>query len=161
MTDEDKHLRDKAEILVRMGTSYRALRAAFDRAGPELLVRPGTWGEWSLKDLLAHLAYWQQHSTEILQRAAAGDIGESSATDDPSVDEVNQHIYQANRDRPLADMLEAFEVGHLAFRTAIKSLPPSVYVENERVRMEVGWDGYLHYDEHRADIERAIQQATT
>ena len=164
MADEDI-LTDKVQVLARMAERRRALQSAINRAGPELLMKPGSWGEWTLKDLLAHLTYWQTSAIDRLQKVAAGRRDEIQLLgDDEAIDQINENIYRANKDRTLAEMLEAFHSTNLSFRTAVKSLPPEAYQELPTkgvfsVSCTVYADGYGHDEEHLADIEKAIQQA--
>jgi len=158
-------LTDKVQILPRMAESRRALQSAIDRAGPALLVKPGSWGEWTLKDLLAHITYWQTSAIDRLQKVAAGRSDEIQLLgDDEAIDQINENVYRANKDRLLADMLEAFNTTNLSFRTAVKSLPAEAYQELSAegtfsAARTVYADGYGHDEEHLVDIEKAITQA--
>jgi hypothetical protein len=158
-------LTEKGQILARMAESRRALRSAIDRAGPDLLMRPGSWGEWTLKDLLAHLTYWQMSAIDRLQKVAAGRSEEIQLVDgDHAIDQINENVYRANKDRSLADMLDAFNSTNLSFRTAVKSLPAEAYLVLPAegvfsIAQTVYADGYGHDEEHLADIEQAIKQA--
>lgn len=159
---DDRTLTDKAEILTRMAESYRALRAALERAGPALLTRPGSWGEWTLKDLLAHLSYWHTVSIERLEKFGAGRGDEIARLDDAAIDEANANVYRSNKDRALDEMMDAFHVTYLTLRTAAKSIPATVYTEDQSPTPLRNWvveNGSAHYEEHLADIERAINQA--
>jgi len=156
-------LTEKTQILARMAESHRALQSALERAGPDTMERAGTWGEWTLKDLIAHLVYWHTVAIERLQKFADGRADEIRFFDgDAEIDEVNQNVYRANKDRPLHEMLAAFESTYLALRTAAKSIPAEVYPQDQQpspVRNWVVGNGSAHYEEHLADIETAIQQA--
>jgi hypothetical protein len=158
----DERLADKSEILARMAESYRAFRSSLDRAGAEVLVRPSTWGDRSLKDLIAHVVYWHTVAIDRLQKLAEGRTDEISVLEnDAAVDEVNENVYRANRDQSLDDILDALGTTYIAFRTAAKSIPAAVYPLDQQpssVRDWVVGNGSAHYDEHLVDIERAIQR---
>jgi hypothetical protein len=167
MSDED--VTDKTEILARMAESYGTLRATLDRAGAEVLERPGTWGDWSLKDLVAHLTYWQTVATDRLQKFMTGRADEIHFFQDSTesfqgtseIDEVNENVYRANKDRPLAEMLEQLDITYQALRTAAKSVPADVYPQDQQPSPLRGWvagNSFAHYDEHRPDIDKAIQR---
>ena len=84
--------------------------------------------------------------------------------DDAEIDGINKNVYRANEDRPLSDMLDAFHSTYLSLRTAVKSLPTSVFHERSpegtfSVSRAIYADGYSHDEEHTADVERAIQQS--
>jgi hypothetical protein len=160
-------LTDKAQILARMAESRRALQSALDRAGHDLIERPGTWGEWTLKDLLAHIVYWQTVAIDRLQKVADGRRDEIRLTgSDAEIDEANENVYRANKDRPLTEMLDIFHSTYRSLRTAVKSLPADLFREQQpegtfSVPRAVHGDGYGHEEEHLADVENAIQRSKT
>jgi hypothetical protein len=151
-------LRDKAQILARMAESRRALQSALDRLTPETMSRPGTWGEHSVKDLLAHITYWHTVAIDRLQKFADGRMDEIRFFNDDEIDEVNENVYRANKDRPLDEITDAFASTYLALRTAAKSIPPSAYLEDQTPSPLRNWvvgNGSAHYEEHLPDIQRA------
>jgi hypothetical protein len=160
----DTVLTDKAEILARLAGSRRELRAALDRAGPELLQRTGSWGEWRLQDLLAHITYWQSVAIDRLQKFADG-RGEEirRLSGDDEMNEVNENVYRSNKDRPLAEMLDLFDSTFHALCTAVKQISADRYAENAPagpigVATIVEDDGYGHDKEHLADVEQANER---
>lgn len=157
---EERHLHEKTEILHALDRRYADLRGALDRAGVDALERPAAVEGWTLKDVVAHLAYWQGVAVERLQQYQAGRAAEIRALDDAAVDELNEHVYRANRERPAADMLEALVVGHLALRTAARSLPTSAYREGQHAALLRDWvidNGPAHYAEHLPEFEAAAR----
>lgn len=163
MTAESEARAEKVQLLSRMEESRRRLLAALERAGPDVLQRAGSWGEWTLKDLIAHLVYWQTAAAERLQLHMTGDPASALAlapAGDEATDEINAGVYRANRDRPLAEMLETFAVSYGTLRTAAKSIPATLYTEKELpLRAWLTSNSFEHYDEHLPDIERAILAA--
>jgi hypothetical protein len=162
-TDQEPEiLTDKVAILDRIAAARRSLLSALDRVSPATITAAGSWGDWSLKDLLAHLAYWELWAAERLQEFVAGTGGDRAALDDAAVNSINDNIYQSNKDRPLADIRDVFEVAHLTLRTAVKSIPASVYTEDQQpapLRAVVAYNSYLHDELHLADVERAADAA--
>jgi hypothetical protein len=65
------------------------LHALFARLSAEEMLRPATIGrgEWSAKDLLGHIAFWEELAEQALadwragQRPEVGDISDQAATD--------------------------------------------------------------------------------
>lgn len=144
--------RDKAEILARMAERHRALIVALDRLDATAWERPGAWGAWTAKDLLAHLAYWMQVATDRLQKLADGRAAEIQFFDgDNTVDARNDEVYRANRDQSLADLRRGLDVAYLALRTAVKSTPATVLAEDQQptpARAWVAGNSFEHVDEH-------------
>lgn len=164
MTDQKQYLTDKAAILARMATSWAALQAAVAGLDPETIARPGTWGEWSLKDLHAHLAYWNESTMHYLEGLVSGEWPPAAGGTGATTDEINENVYRANRTQSLADLQHALHVSYLAVRTAVKSVPALTYTEEQQpepIRQKVAEDTYLHYEEHLADVEQSVSTSTT
>jgi RimJ/RimL family protein N-acetyltransferase len=49
----------QADLVAMLEAMRRAERALFDDVPPEARERPGAIGEWSVKDVRAHLAAWR------------------------------------------------------------------------------------------------------
>jgi hypothetical protein len=89
-----------------------------ERAGWELLLaevgaarmgEPGPMGEWSFKDLLAHLTAWQRHAQAPLDEALRGERPAPPwpAGLDPESDQgaINRAVFERTRDLPVAEVI--------------------------------------------------------
>ena len=78
-----------------------ALFAMLDAVEPASMTTPGLLGEWSGRELIAHLGYWTGHATEVIHLLEVGRI-----TDDDlggqTVDEINATVARIARETPLA-----------------------------------------------------------
>jgi len=87
-------------------------------------VHPGIVGEWSVKDVLAHLTEWQQM---VLGWYHAGQAGETPALPAPGfkwseLPALNQAIYEKHLDRPLPAVLEEFRTAYRQVTAWVESL---------------------------------------
>jgi hypothetical protein len=100
----------KKQLLAEMQSEQAAWLALLDEIGEENMTQPEVAGGWSIKDIVAHITGWRRRT--VLRFRAALDPTVDMAPywpaeldEDDEVDEINAWIYQANRDRPLADVL--------------------------------------------------------
>lgn len=71
------------------------------RVPPERMTQPGVEGDWSVKDIIAHIAWHEREMLGVLRaRALVG----SPLWDLPTAAR-NAAIYAANRNRPLAEVV--------------------------------------------------------
>ena len=114
----------KAQILSESRKEHDALDQLLETLTPEQMTCPGVLGEWSVKDVLAHLYEWEQM---VLRWYEAGKRGETPAV--PSEDykwsqlpALNQHIFETYRDQPLNEMLAMYRESHRKVMETIERL---------------------------------------
>lgn len=155
---------DKLRLLDLIRMEHAFLRRALAGLAPNELALPGVVGEWSVKDILAHITTWEQRFLKALVVVERGEVPnwpEAGYTWD-DLDALNERDFRANQDRPLAEVWADFEhsFAELVDKTASMSdaalLTPGYY----------GWTGehalwrFLdanageHYREHAEQIRR-------
>ena len=144
------------EALVRdLLESRDEFNAALGDVEPALLGTPGLAGEWSARELVAHLGYWTGHAAEALHRAAEGQT-EDFGEDDLDVDERNAVVAKVARETDLATVrareTAAFEALLEALRTADPAWLEERVAYGDSLEQVVKDDGADHYREHTADI---------
>ncbi len=114
----------KNDLLAAIEKERGALETFLETLTPEQMTEPGIVGEWSTKDMLAHLIEWEQM---VLGWHAAGLRGETPEIPAPGfkwnqTPQLNQHIYEKHRDRALDEVLEQFQASHLEILGVIQDL---------------------------------------
>src|SRR4026209_1587728 len=56
---------DRQELLANLEAGRERLEAAMERIEPMQVMEPGLHDSWSVKDLLAHLGWWEQRVVDI------------------------------------------------------------------------------------------------
>lgn len=69
---------------------------------------PGVVGEWSVKDIIAHLSSWEAELVKLLWQAAQGLPPTTAFFTQSSVDETNAAWQKTMKDRPLDKVLADF-----------------------------------------------------
>ncbi len=100
----------KTELQAAIAKERGALDAYLETLTAEQLVAPDIVGEWSPKDVLAHLVAWEQM---CLGWYRAGLRGELPALPAPGfkwnqTPALNQQIYAQYRDRPLDEIMSLY-----------------------------------------------------
>jgi SHS2 domain-containing protein len=137
----------------------RAARGEFQAAladvEPSLLTTPGLVGDWSARELIAHLGYWAGHAAEAIHQAEldrTSDFGE----DELDVDERNAVVARVAAETDLATVRQREEAAFEALVTRLERADPAWLDEKvsygdtlERVIQD---DGPEHYREHTLDL---------
>jgi hypothetical protein len=149
---------DKARTLAALEARFNEFLVMLDRVPLERMEEPGLDGGWSVKDLLAHITFWEWHTLTGIQ---AGLRGERPDWPHGSADTLNARVYERSHDRPLADVRADFDRTHQAFMDQIAALDEADLIEkgrfawtgNQPVRLWVYQDGYGHYAVHIRQLQ--------
>ncbi len=153
------------EILLGLAGARAELEAALRPLAPAALERPAALGEWSVRDMLLHLAGWDRASREALSRVLAEDNPVFERYEGAGWDwsEWNRRFI-AGRDGITAVQALA-ELG--SERQALRALVAPLSDEQLRRRARMPWDYELsvaevlavqtqHDREHAAQIRALI-----
>jgi hypothetical protein len=104
-------------------------RDLVEEIGEERMTEPGPMGEWTFKDLAAHLLGWRERTIRRLEAAAAGRPTPPSPWPselDGDDDRVNDWIHSQSRDRSVRDVLSDVDRSYERLANAIVALPEDV-----------------------------------
>ena len=115
----------KARMLKRLQTERNRLEQTLSCLSRDDMLQPHVVGEWTVKDVLAHLADWEAH---MLAWIAAGRSGDPVENPDPGLtwgqlNISNQRVYETHRDQPLEEVLEYFRAIHNQFMAMVEAMP--------------------------------------
>ena len=157
----------KSELLNWLQEEYQQWEALLDQIGLERMDQPGVNGDWSMKDLVAHLTGWQPRLIARIQAA-----GRSEPEPPPpwpahlqTDDEINAWIYESNRGRLVHEVLDESKRVFQQLVDGVEGLPEDTRLEQlrqgERV-FHVIWLGderfpagefFDHFqDDHEPDV---------
>lgn len=155
---------NKSELLVWLQDEYGQWEALLDEIGLRRMEMPGVNGDWSMKDMVAHLTGWNRWLVTRMQAALGGDPEPLPPwpVQLQSDDEINAWIYQANRSHPVGDILyESRQVFH-ELLAVISDLPDDVRIEKIEPEFYLVWvsdnrfeagEFFDHYhDDHEPDV---------
>lgn len=100
---------DKEELSSALEDSREELLAALEGLSDEQYCAGGAVGEWSIKDVLAHLVMWEAETIKLLFQARQGLTPTTVHLKDVPDDEQNKIWYEQNKERPLERVLADFD----------------------------------------------------
>ncbi len=114
----------KKQLLETIEAEQNALEQFLVSLSAAQMTQPGVVGEWSVKDVLAHLLEWQDmvldwHSTALKGKVPAVPAEGLSWAQLP---QLNQRIYEKHCGRHLADIQKEFKASHKKCVSLIQSL---------------------------------------
>jgi hypothetical protein len=154
---------DKAKILDEMRTKYATLEDILAPLDETQMTTEGVNGDWSIKDVLAHITAWQNRLLVWLHAATQNEDPTISGPDTlEEMDRLNEQFYKENKSRPLDDVLTGFRTTYLQIVDEVQVLNEEDLTDPHRFSWMKGnplWyviagDTYKHYQEHTGTIQQ-------
>jgi hypothetical protein len=136
---------DVHALLERIEEAWRELFAVLDDIPEDRMSDPGVIGDWSLKDVFGHLAFWDEHAMAEIERALAG-----LPRADNTWQQMNETDHAARRDHTLPEQRSAMHQAHAALVERLESVAG---IEATRIDEAIRVDTYEHYRDHIKDIQ--------
>ncbi len=154
---------DKMTFLETLKTDRSQWEAWLAHVDDRQLMQPGVSGEMSMKDVVAHVTWYEREMVGVLkQRALVG-----SDLWDLSTDQRNAAIFEANRDRSPSDVREEAQQVFEQLVEALESLAGDELTDPAQFRdMPTDWipwqviasNSYEHYHQHIPDVRAWLEQ---
>ncbi len=154
----------KAALLARIAGEHKQLEQTLDRIPTAQLVEPRLQSGWSVKDVLAHITWWERRMVQLVQGALQGQStspltlpGEQQPT---TVDQINLQIFNDNRERPVEEIIAERQSSYGQVIALVEALPEATLADPTDLEVVLGrplipliaGDTYEHYREHNDTI---------
>lgn len=150
---------DKPELVRTIRQAHQRLAQAIDPIPDERLVQPAM-GDWTGKDLLAHMAWWHDHSAFVIDALRAGRQPYDPTNPANTTDAFNQRTHSEHVDDPPDVTRRSFNE---SFDRLLRALQPASddelfrddrwpWLGGKALVETILWDTSRHYDQHRQQL---------
>lgn len=157
--EEDAFLEDEPvgaleTLLHEIESRWSDLGAATRGLTDAELIEPNVCGPWSIKDVLAHIAAWEQEGARRIDEIVHGNGPELKWPDRDEENEFNSAAVETSRGKSPDEVVKRLEEAHRDFMDMLASFGEEVMLAELEVpaaEWVPGWT-YLHYQEHAPQI---------
>ena len=156
---------NKAEVLDRVKTARSRWNNLLAQVDDDLMLRPGSEGDWSAKDVLAHVMWYEREMVGMLKSRAL--IGSDLWA--LPLDERNAGVHEDIKDMSLEAVRAESERVFPALIEQLEALPDAAYGDSAHFRhMPAEWapwdviagNTFRHYPDHTESIQRLLDTQT-
>jgi uncharacterized protein (TIGR03083 family) len=149
------------DILARAREEREALAQLWQGLSDEQMTgRPGPQPDWSVKDVIAHITWWEQSMVNWVSRALSGEM--LARTETP--DEINARIHADNRDLPLSDVLTLFDASFPLVEALLERLDDDEIndasvcnIRDMPLLYFIVGNTFAHYADHLEDMRAYVE----
>ena len=142
----------RSDLLARVSQAYRALRSALEALPRERFAERLRTG-WSLNEIVAHLAAWE----ETVPKRVAGVLegGEDPKLYD-DIDAFNARVASESRGKTPDELFARWAAAHDAVRETVRTIPEGA----DKLAFDiVEWNTTGHYPDHFGDVGAAMRNS--
>ena len=151
---------NRQQLLQKLDNAWAEIKESYAGLSDSQLTEPGVVGDWSVKDILAHVTWWEQEALKHLPLIIKEGRPPRYSTQYGGIDAFNALMIEQKRDLSLADVLQQQDEIHRQLIAYIQSVPEEQFTRETRFRHRLRLDTYSHYPKHAKAIrdwrERSI-----
>ena len=142
---------DRNRLLERLDGAWRAFRESYAGLSAAQLTEPGVAGDWSVREVIAHVTMWEEEALKYLPLILAGGRPPRYVRYG-GIDAFNAQMREAKRALSTAEALRQLEETHRRLTDFLGSVPEDELAGETRFRRRLRLDTYGHYREHARAI---------
>jgi hypothetical protein len=151
---------NRQQLLKQLDKAWTAFKASYSGLSDLQLTEPGVTGQWSVKDIIAHVTWWEEEALKHLPLIIAGGRPPRYSIQYGGIDAFNAQMTEQKRGLSLADVLRQQEETHRRLIAYVQSAPEEPLMRETRFRRRLRLDTYSHYPKHAKAIREWRERST-
>ena len=149
---------NRQQLLQKVDEAWAEFKESYAGLSDARLTEPGVVGDWSVKDILAHVTWWEEEALKYLPLIIEEGRPPRYSTHYGGIDAFNALMTERTCDLSLADVLQQQEAIHRQLIDYLQSVPEEQFTRETRFRHRLRLDTYSHYPEHAKAIREWREQ---
>jgi len=140
----------KAQALSRLEQEWQAFLKSIEDLPESDLLEAGVCGDWSVRDLMAHVTTWEEETLRALPLVLEGKRLPRYSVLYGGIDAFNALQHEKKQSLSLAQVRRDLASTHKRLVAFLSDLPETAFTP--RFIRRLGIDTYKHYREHHEQI---------
>ncbi len=143
---------NRSQLLKRLETEWTAFKDSYAGLSDSDLIEPGVTGEWSVRDIIAHVTWWEEEALRNLPLILQGGKPPRYSVAYGGIDAFNALMTEQKRNVSLSEVLRQRDETHRRLIDFLQSAPEDQFARETRFRHRLRLDTYSHYRKHAETI---------
>jgi len=145
---------DRRQLLQRLDTAWAAFEESYAGVSDAQLMKPGVTGDWSVRDILAHVSTWEEEALTHLPLILEGGTPARYSVRYGGIDAFNARMTEQKASLSLAVVRRQLDGTHRRLIDFVRRTPEDQLSRETRFRRRLRLDTYSHYPLHAEAIRR-------
>ena len=138
---------NRQQLLHKLDKAWTEFTESYVGMSHAQLAAPGVTGDWSVKDILAHVTTWEEEALQYLPLIIEGGTPPRYVTYG-GLDAFNAQKMEQKRSLSPSEVLQQLQAIHVRLHDYVQSVPEEQFMRETRFRHRLRLDTYSHYPLH-------------
>ncbi len=143
---------NRSQLLKRLDTAWEAFKDSYAGLSEDEMVKPGVASDWSVRDIIAHVTWWEEEALTHLPLILAGGKPPRYSVTYGGIDAFNARRTEQFSTMSLVEVFYHQEETHRRLVEYLQSVPEDQLSQETRFRHRLRLDTYSHYPLHAEAI---------
>lgn len=143
---------DRRQLLGRIENAWERLKSSYAGLSEAELLEPGVTGAWSVRDIVAHVTWWEEEALTHLPLILAGGRPPRYSVTYGGIDAFNALKTKEKAGLSLSEVFRERDETHTRLLDYVGRVPEDRIVRETRFRRRLRLDTYGHYPKHARAI---------
>jgi hypothetical protein len=143
---------DRQKLLQQLDKAWAIFKESYAGLSDSQLTEPGVTGSWSVKDIIAHVTWWEDEALKHLPLIITGGRPPRYSTKYGGIDAFNAQMTEQRHSLSLSVVLRQMDETHRRLIDYVHSAPEEQCTRETRCRRRLRLDTYSHYPQHAKAI---------
>jgi len=139
-------------LLKRLHRAWEAFHESYAGLSDPDLLKAGVTGTWSVKDIIAHVTWWEEEALTHLPVILAGGRPPRYSVTYGGIDAFNARMTELRKDLSLSEVLRQRDLVQGRLVALLETAPEPALAGQTRFRRRLRLDTYGHYPKHTRAI---------
>jgi uncharacterized protein (TIGR03083 family) len=144
---------NKQQLLIKLDRAWTAFKQSYAGLSDSQMMEPTVMGDWSVRDILAHITIWEEEALKYLPLILQGRRPPRYKDLYGGIDAFNAQMVEQKRNLSLADVHRQLDETHRQLIEYIDNTPEEQFARETRYRRRLRLDTYSHYPIHTQAIQ--------
>lgn len=142
------------QVLDRLNAAWTDFEASYAGLSESRLLEPGVTGDWSVRDIIAHVTWWEEEALKHLPLVREGGRPTRYSVKYGGIDAFNALMTEQRKHLALDEVLRQHDEVHARLLDYVRAAPAELFARETRFRRRLRLDTFAHYPIHARAIRR-------
>ncbi len=145
---------NRQQLSMRLEKAWRDFEESYAGLSDSEMMRAGVTGEWSVRDILAHVTTWEEEALKHLPTILKGEKPPRYSITHGGINAFNAQMTEQKKNLTLAEVRRQLQDTHRRLIEFIAGVPEEQIRSDTPFRHRLRLDTYSHYPKHAEAIRK-------